>query len=103
MNQPNRHSRRRQRPIDRTLDEAAMFRRAARIERDLRAAGVPSMQIPGILGGAFMSSLTNLPPAEREECLVAHLTACNVTLRELLRAKQAPDGPMPDLGEGFEP
>jgi hypothetical protein len=103
MNQPNRHARRRQRTVEGTRDPDVMYpgmlRRAARIERDLRAEGIPSLEIPGILGGAFMASLTNLSLAEREEVLVAHLHGANVMLQELLRAKQAPDGPMPDLGD----
>jgi hypothetical protein len=68
---------------------------AADIERRLRAAGVPSMVIPGIIGAAFMASLTNLPGRRRAVVVHAHLSAVQAIWDDLRRAGQAPDGPMP--------
>jgi hypothetical protein len=70
---------------------------AADIEARLRDAGVPSLMIPGIIGAAFMASLTNLPPGQRLAVLHAHLETVVEMIIELRRADQAPDGPLPGL------
>jgi precorrin-2 methylase len=77
------------------IDEK-LFRRAGRIESELRAEGVPAMLIPGILGAAFMASLTNLPLAERVMAIRIHITALRTIYDDVMGAQQAPDGPMPD-------
>jgi hypothetical protein len=70
---------------------------AADIEARLREAGVPSLLIPGIIGAAFIASLTNLPAAARARTIEAHLSALDEVTADVLRAGQAPDGPMPGL------
>jgi hypothetical protein len=75
-----------------------LFRHAARIERKLRAEGVPSIEIPGILAAAFMASLTNLPRHKRLPVIVAHLEAVKAIAEDVVTSPgQAPDGPMPGL------
>lgn len=72
-------------------------RRAAQIERELRAEGVPAMMIPAILGAAFIGSLTNLPAIARPVVIAAHLTLVRELAGEISGYEQAPDGPMPGL------
>jgi hypothetical protein len=79
------------------MTPAEQFRRATRFERELRAERVDAVLIPGILGAAFMASLTNLPPAERRMAIVAHLEALLLLWLDVERAPQAPDGPLPGL------
>jgi predicted nuclease with RNAse H fold len=80
------------------MNQEQLFRRAARIERELRAEGVPSMEIPAIIGGAFMVSLTNLPRHKRLSVIAAHLEAIKAISEDIVTSPgQAPDGPMPDL------
>jgi hypothetical protein len=72
------------------------IRRAARLERELRAEGVPALLIPAILGAAFMASLTNLPLTERISVIRGHIFALRLIYDDIMKANQAPDGPMPD-------
>jgi|HubBroStandDraft_3_1064219.scaffolds.fasta_scaffold00005_10 hypothetical protein len=81
------------------MTQEQLFRQAARIEGQLRRNGVPSILIPGIIGAAFMASLTNLPVRERARAIEAHLVAVQLILVDIQRAAQAPDGPMPGLGQ----
>ena len=80
-----------------TFDYKRALGEAATIERDLRARGVPAIEIPAILGAAFMGSLTNLPPRQRRSVIAAHVAGCRAVYDDTMRASQAPDGPMPDL------
>jgi predicted nuclease with RNAse H fold len=70
--------------------------RADRIERELRAEGVASIEIPVVIGAAFMASLTNLPRHKRRRAIAAHLVALREIAEDIAAAPQAPDGPMPD-------
>jgi hypothetical protein len=79
------------------MNAAEQFRRAARIERALRAEGVDAVLIPGIIGAAFMASLTNLPPVRRRQVIVAHLAAVRAVFDDTVGSPQAPGGPMPGL------
>jgi predicted nuclease with RNAse H fold len=77
------------------VTQEQLFRRAARIERELRAEGVPSIEIPGVIGAAFMASLTNLPRHKRRSAIAAHLVALREIGEDIAAPPQAPDGPMP--------
>ena len=70
-------------------------KRAAQIERELRAEGVDAMLIPAILGAAFLGSLTNLPRQARVLAIVGHLEAVGAAWSEAEVMPQAPDRPMP--------
>jgi hypothetical protein len=72
---------------------------AADIEARLRDAGVPALAIPGIIGAAFIASLTDLPPGQRRRVLDAHLETVIGLMVELQHVPQAPDGPLPNLRE----
>ena len=80
-----------------TMNSAEQHRRAARIERELRAEGIDALLIPGIIGAAFMASLTNLPKGTRRMAIVAHVEALRLVFDDVLRSPQAPGGPMPGL------
>jgi hypothetical protein len=71
--------------------------RAAQVERELRAEGVDALLIPGILGAAFMASLTNLPQGKRRMVITAHVEALRLVWLDVEGAPQAPGGPMPSL------
>ena len=79
-----------------TFDDKRALGEAATIERDLRACGVPAIEIPAILGAAFMA-LTNLPQRQRRAVIAAHVAGLRVVYDDTMRASQAPDGRMPDL------
>jgi len=72
-------------------------KRAAQIERELRAEGVDAMLIPPILGAAFLGSLTNLPRHARVLAIVGYLEAVGAAWSEAEAMPQAPPGPMPGL------
>ena len=78
-----------------TGDREILF--AADIETRLREARVPALLIPGIIGAAFMASLTNLPLPQRRRVIVAHLEAVQAIAADIQHARQAPDGPMASL------
>jgi hypothetical protein len=79
------------------MTDEKLFRRAARFERELRAEGVDTLLIPGLLGAAFMAALTNLPRQQRLEVVHAHIIALREIYNDILDARQAPGGPMPEL------
>jgi hypothetical protein len=80
------------------MTQEQLLRHAARIERKLRAEGVPSIEIPGIIGAAFMASLTNLSRDDRMLALAAHLEAVRLIAEDIVTSPgQAPDSPMPGL------
>jgi hypothetical protein len=79
------------------MNAGEQLRRSAAIERTLRAEGVDAVLIPGIIGAAFMASLTNLPPVRRRQVIVAHLAAVRAVFDDTVGSPQAPGGPMPGL------
>ena len=74
-----------------------LFDEARRLERELRARRIPAIEIPGILGAAFLASLTNLPPGDRAQAIGAHLVALRLMYGELRAAALAPDGDLAGL------
>jgi hypothetical protein len=75
------------------MTQEQLFRHAARIERKLRAEGVPSIEIPAIIGAAFMASLTNLTQPDRMRVLAAHVEAVRLIAEDVVTSPQAPDSP----------
>jgi hypothetical protein len=68
-------------------DDWRVVRRTAQIEAQLRAEGVDPMLIPGIIGAAFMGSLTNLPPRQRIRVIQAHLAAVREVMAGALKGE----------------
>jgi hypothetical protein len=74
------------------VNAALLFEYARRCEGELRAAGVPGIEISAILGAAFIGSLDNLPPRARQLVIVGHVMARR---RLLLEVMAQPGRPAP--------
>ena len=80
------------------MNAARLFEHARRCERELRAAGVPGIEISAILAAAFIGSLDNLPSPVRRLVIAAHVATVRELLLEIMaQPGAAPDGPLPGL------